>query len=146
MKRYAQNTSVSADRSESEIRNLVQKFGADQFFSGSTPELAFIAFRLKDRFVKITLPLARKDSSEGHPKRYVWGEDGAKRENRQRWRALVLDVKAKLVSVDSGIRTVEQAFYYDIVMPGGKTIGQLTGPQVAEAYRTGQDIKLLPGF
>ncbi|MGE3682355.1 MAG: hypothetical protein AB7G93_11575 [Bdellovibrionales bacterium] len=146
MKRYAQNTSVSADRSESEIRNLVQKYGAEQFFSGATPELAFIAFRLKDRFVKITLPLARKDSNEGHPKRYVWGEDGAKRENRQRWRALVLDVKAKLVSVDSGIRTVEQAFYYDIVMPGGKTIGQLTSPQVAEAYRTGQDIKLLPGL
>lgn len=146
MKRYAQNTSVSADRSESEIRNLVQKFGADQFFSGATPEMAFVAFRLKDRMVRITLPLAHKGSSEGHPKRYVWGEEGAKKENRQRWRALVLDVKAKLVSVDSGIRTVEQAFYYDIVMPGGQTIGQLTGPQVAEAYRTGRDIKLLPGY
>ena len=146
MQRYAYGTSVSADRSESEIRCLVNKYGADQFFSGSTPEMAFVAFRLKDRLVRITLPLVRKDSSEGHPKRYTWGEEGAKKENRQRWRALVLDVKAKLVSVDSGIRTVEQAFYYDIVMPGGQTIGQLTGPQVAEAYRTGRDIKLLPGF
>ena len=63
---------------------------------------------------------------------------------RSKWRSLYLVIKAKLEAVDSGISTIEREFFYDIVLPNGKTVGEFMGPQIEEAYTTGEMPALLP--
>ena len=57
---------------------------------------------------------------------------------RQRWRALLLIIRAKLEAVESGITTLESEFLANIVLPDGGTVGQWLAPQVDEAYSTGR--------
>jgi hypothetical protein len=60
---------------------------------------------------------------------------------RQRWRALVLVLKAKLEAVASGISTVESEFLAGIVLPNGMTLGQAVLPRLSDAVSSG---RLLP--
>ena len=55
------------------------------------------------------------------------------RAERQRWRALLLVLKAKLESVESNIETFENAFLAQIVMPGDQTVADLVGPHIIDA-------------
>jgi hypothetical protein len=57
---------------------------------------------------------------------------------------LLLAVKAKLVSVDEGIETMEQAFLAHIIMPDGRTVGDHIKPRIATAYRDNKMVPLLP--
>ena len=62
---------------------------------------------------------------------------------RQRWRALLLIIRAKLEAVESGITTLESEFLANLVLPDGGTIdggtiGEWLAPQIAEAYGTGR--------
>ena len=64
---------------------------------------------------------------------------------RQRWRALVLIVKAKLEAIEAGISTLEREFLADIIMPNNQTVGQWLAPQIEQVYLTGKMPPLLPG-
>ena len=57
---------------------------------------------------------------------------------RQRWRALLLIIRAKLEAVESGITTLESKFLPNIVLPDGGTVGQWLAPQIDDAYGTGR--------
>jgi FkbM family methyltransferase len=63
---------------------------------------------------------------------------------RELWRALVLVVKARLESVESGIESFEQAFLPYIQLPDGQTAGEFLIPQVEAAYELGEMPSLLP--
>jgi hypothetical protein len=71
--------------------------------------------------------------SYGANERARWIED----ERKRRWRALLLTIKAKLVSVENGIEKFEEAFLAHIVIAGGLTVGQKALPELAEIYKTG---------
>jgi len=65
---------------------------------------------------------------------------------RQIWRALLLAVKSKLESVESGIETFDEAFFAHIVIPGkGRTIGQEILPSLPDTLASGDLPKLLLG-
>ena len=57
---------------------------------------------------------------------------------RQRWRALLLIIPAKLEAAESGITTLGNELLANIVLPDGGTVGQWLAPQVDEAYATGR--------
>jgi len=63
---------------------------------------------------------------------------------RQRWRALLLVIKAKLEAVTAGISTIETEFLANIVLPDNTTAGEWMLPQIDRAYRTGEMPPLLP--
>ena len=63
---------------------------------------------------------------------------------RQRWRALLFCIKAKLESVEAKIETFEEAFLAHVVLPDGKTVGEHALPAVAAIYKGGQLTPLLP--
>ena len=63
---------------------------------------------------------------------------------RQRWRVLLLVIKAKLEAVTVGIPTIETAFLANIVLPDNTTAGEWMLPQIDRAYRTGEMPPLLP--
>ena len=70
------------------------------------------------------------------------------RAQRQRWRALLLVIKAKLEAVEAGITTVDDEFLAHILVPGtDQTVGGSVGPDVARAYevRGHRPLLALPG-
>ena len=100
---YASTTSVSVEKSRAEIEKLIIKYGASQFGSMYDKEQAVVAFRMNGRGIKFTLPLPDKNSI----KFTTSGVRNKKRSNekdykaweqacRQKWRALLLCIKAKL--------------------------------------------------
>ena len=59
-------------------------------------------------------------------------------EVRRRWRALLLVIKAKLESVESGIETFEEAFASQIVLANGQTVGAVARASIGCISRCGQ--------
>lgn len=63
MMAYAQNTTVTADKSRAEIERTLQRYGADQFMYGWDDARAMIMFRMGGRQIKFLLPMPDKNSS-----------------------------------------------------------------------------------
>ena len=61
----------------------------------------------------------------------------------RRWRAMILVVKAKLESVETGISTFQEEFMAHIIMANGKTIGENILPRLLESSRDGKHPALL---
>lgn len=153
---YAANTAVSVDKSRAEIELTLRRYGADTFHSGWDPTNAFVAFRMRDRFVRLSLPLPAKDEKRFREKPVAnsfyrvrvlskqQSLEAYEQELRTRFRALLLVVKAKLESVEAGIETFEQAFLAHIVLPDNTLVGERVAVLVADAYRTGSMNNLLP--
>lgn len=134
---YAENTKVPVAQSRAEIERLLERGKAKQYGTAVDYDLgiARVQFKLQDRIVRFTIEL---------PDRKKIG-DGVRfeRAERQRWRALLLVIKAKLESVENHIEGFEEAFMSQIVMPDDKTVGQHIRPQIEAAYKTGKMPKAL---
>lgn len=148
---YAENTSVSVTKTKADIEELIIKAGAGQFLSGYKENMAVIGFSLANRQIRFVLPLPDKQDGafwytpakrikRTEPQAYAAWEQVC----RSRWRSLYLIIKAKLEAVESGISTIEREFFYDIVLPDGKTIGEFMAPQLETVYETGKMPPLLP--
>ena len=129
MAEYAARTKVPADRTRLEIEALMRKRGADQFFSGADNSRAVLAFRIADRHMRFSLPLADTRSDQ---------------QIRARWRALLLVIKARLEAIDIGIVSFEEAFLAETVLPDRTTVAETMLPQIETAYGTGKMPPLLP--
>lgn len=145
---YAENTSVPVDRSKSEIEKTLQKYGADQFVYGWDHDTMVVGFRMNARMIQFKIPMPTDKDVVVRRTRYGVSTSAAKQEKkdqlmRQRWRALLLVMKAKLEAVSSGITEFEQEFLAHIVLPGGQTVGSWMKPQIEDAYSTGKMPKLL---
>jgi hypothetical protein len=157
--KFASETSVPVEKSRAEIESVLARYGADSFAYATEPGRAIIAFKLKDvsgvlLAVRMTLPLPAKNE-----KRFTEGWRGQKwaiapdhavqarweQACRSTWRALLLVIKAKLEACAVGISTVEREFLADVMLPGGKTVGEWVRPQLPEVYASGGMPRLLPG-
>lgn len=146
--KYATHSNVSSSASEGELKTLILRAGAKNVFSGQGDQGAVITFELKDRRITFELPLP---SPELFNTRKVRGKVVANTVDqkhrlweqacRSKWRALVLSVKAKLVSVESGVELFEEAFLAQIMVPGanGKAqrMGNVAIKAIAQAYTGG---------
>ncbi len=150
MARFAENTSVSVEKSRAEIEGLIVRYGATSTAFMNGPGRAIILFECKGRRVMFELPLPSIDEKQfqrdgrgsvrGPEQRHAVWEQAC----RQRWRALALVIKAKLEAVASGITTFEDEFLAHIVMPDGQTVATHVKPRIAAAYETGSMQALLP--
>ena len=132
---YAEKTTVAPEKSRLEIENLLNKHGATGFGYVSRETEASVAFEMKDRSIRFKVSWAH--SYTGHPARVAAAADQRK---RQRWRALLLCIKAKLETVESGIETFEEAFLAHVVIPGsGLTVYEQTHAQIKDAYIAGPE-------
>lgn len=136
---YAENTSVSVERTRAEIETILSKHRATKFGYMTDDGGARLMFVLANRAIRFTLPLPSRSADE-FIHRMVRGqkklnsvEDGHKRWEqacRSRWRALFLCIKAKLEAIDVGISTFEEEFLAHVVLASGKTIGQEIIPRL----------------
>ena len=152
MGKFAENTSVSSEKSRMEIERILGKYGADGFMYGWETERAVVAFRMNGRHVKFVLPMPDRTSREftHTPEKNMRRSETAaaaayEQSVKQRWRALALVIKAKLEAVESGITVFDNEFMAHIQLPNGETVGDWMRPQIALAYEKGDMPKLLPG-
>lgn len=140
---YAETTTVAFEKSVSEIIMAVRKAGAGQIGQFEGPDYYAVQFVLGDRLIRFRLPFPSLDTI---PKRggnnigYTNSQRLAKLEQRkrQRGRAMLLVIKAKLESVESGIETLEQAFLAHVVMSDGKTVYERIAEPIALEYSAGR--------
>ena len=141
MATYAENTSVTSDRSRAEIERTLQRYGADDFAYATSRERAIIAFSAQGRNIRFVLPMPDPQAREfTHTPSRGYRRSETERANaydqavRSKWRALALMVKAKLEAVESGIVTFEQEFMPHIILPGGQTVFEASAAAIAVAY------------
>lgn len=151
MSRYAENTSVSSEKSRAEIEATLRRYGAGQFMYGWVEDRAVIAFAAHGRRVQFELPPPNPKSKEfiltptGRDRSPAQAEAAYEQAVRQRWRALALVIKAKLEAVEAGITEFEDEFLAHIMLPNGTRMGDWARPQIAHAYATNVMPALLPG-
>jgi hypothetical protein len=148
MTRYAAQTTVSEDRSRSEIERILKRYGATGFMYGWTGSDALLGFVAHTRQIKIVLALpSLEDVSKTPSGRKRYSAAARLRAHgfatRQKWRALALVIKAKLEAIESGISTFDEEFLAWTLLPTGQTVGQTFIPQIDDAYKTGRMPPLL---
>lgn len=130
---YAEKTTVSVGKSRMEIEELIRKHGAEQFVSGYSGDKVMIGFTAAGRQVRFIVTVragkTQKDTEQIE---------------RQRWRALLLVIKAKFEAIESGVSCFDDEFLAHIVLPDGQTVGQWMAPQIEVAYQTGDMPPMLP--
>jgi hypothetical protein len=148
-KRYAEGTTVSVEKSQSEVTAILRKYGANRFGTMEDESTAFLMFEFKGLSVQIAVPLP--DISEysktetGRIRATSAAEEARNQAIKQRWRALVLAVKAKLEAVEIGISTVEKEFLAFVMMPDGRQLSEHLIPKLQEIVASGNMPKLLGG-
>jgi hypothetical protein len=150
---YAEDTSVSVEKTRAQLETLITQNGADAFGYMTGDGKAIIQFRFNGKFVRFLLPLPSSSDKRftEYKRRGAYyptqrTQEAAHKEWEQAcrsvWRALFLAVKAKLVAVAVGITTFEQEFLAHIVLPDGRTAGEMMIPQIEDAYQSGR----MPAF
>jgi hypothetical protein len=136
MSRYARNTAVPVDRSKSEIERTLTKYGAKKFAYFAEENRASIAFEFKSRHIRMRLALPTDDDFIRTDKNRTRTPAArvAEREKsiRQRWRAMLLVIKAKLEAIEAGIATFEDEWLAYVVLADGTTVGEKLAPQLAD--------------
>lgn len=129
---FAAYTKISVDQTRNDVERMLKKYGASKFAYYTEPDRAVIVFEANERRMRFDLPLPAGES------------DKEERVKREKWRALLLCIKAKLESIASKIETFEEAFLAHVVMPDGRTVAEHTRPRIASAYESGEVQALLP--
>jgi hypothetical protein len=136
---FAARTTVSVDQTRTEIERTLKRYGASSFAYFSEAGRAVIVFEAHERRIRFDLPLPPiKDGIDAATRKT------AEQVHRQRWRALLICIKAKLESVASGIESFETAFLAHVVLPDGMTVGAHAAKSIALAYGGNKMVPLLP--
>lgn len=128
--KFAQHTTVPANKTRIEIEDLLKRAGATALMSASVEGKAMLQFKMRGRIIRFTLKLP--------------DEARQAQEYRRVWRVLLLTIKGKLESVrDETVETFEEAFLAQTVPPdGGATVAEQMLPQIALAYKNGGPIEM----
>lgn len=123
---YAAYTKVPLDRTLGEIIALLKKAGANRIAQVEDHDQIAVQCFVQDRLLRFAVTVPE-------------GQQAA----RQRGRALLLVIKAKLESVESQVETFDEAFLANIVTPGGATVADWLIPQIEQGYLDGKMPKQL---
>lgn len=118
---YGAYTKVPLDRTMSEIVVMLKKAGAESIAQFEDSNKIAVQCFIQGRLLRFAVAVPE-------------GAQAA----RQRGRALMLVIKAKIESVESEVETFDEAFLANIVTPGGATVADWLIPQIEEGYRIGK--------
>lgn len=148
---YAAGTKVSVARTIQEIERLLVQQGAKQRVIAHDDEAscAMVIFTIAPstcpeglRQVRVGVPLPRL-SEQAAPRNVPQGhrEQGRQRAweqaCRERWRGLLLLLKAKFTAIHMGVSSIEREFLADIALPDGRTVHAALSEGLRDAYRSG---------
>lgn len=145
--RYAAGTSVPVTRSRDELESLLDKVGADSVATMRDSSAAAVAFRLGGRNYVLRLPFPTEEQlgRDRAGRRRPAASRAAARDQaiRERWRGLVLLVKAKAVAIQTGVSTPEAEFLAHAMLPTGQTLHEHLSEHPEQLTTSGR--LLLPG-
>lgn len=150
MAKFAEGTTVPVEKSQQEIGATLVRYGASSYATAWDNGRAMIAFGIEDRRFRMVLELVSADdpalarTAGGRVRDKAARAAAADAENRRRWRALALGVKAKLEAVATGIETLDEAFLAHILLGDGTTVAEHVKPAIAHAYATGEIRPFIP--
>lgn len=151
-RRAYEETTVSADKSKAEIRDLLLRYGADQFGIWEERGRAVLGFRAHGRTIRLEVPLPdRHEKALTKAGKYLGAGTPAARsvheqEERRIWRAARAWIFAQLEAVESGIRTFSEVFLADTVLPDGRRFAAWAEAQIEEQIASGSMPSLLTGL
>ncbi len=137
---YAAETKVPVGQSMAEIQRYLTKKGASAYMHATDQEqrLIGVQFRYKDRSYRFVVQMPDyayfAKTKTGQKRAPSQIETAIAQEERRIWRALLLVLKAKFESVESGIETFEEAFLPQTVLPGNAVVGKAVQPLIDQAY------------
>jgi hypothetical protein len=143
MARFAEGTRVPVERTQGEIIQLLTRYGAADYGYGRRGQVAAVVFAVHGVRVRFELKLP----TEGD---FVKTADGkrsipagrraelVRTEERRLWRALLLVIKSKLESVDSGIEDFTEAFLGQVVVSDESTMADVYTEVLAPAIAAGR--------
>jgi hypothetical protein len=133
-----------------EIDSLLGKHGASSRLIGQTDCTAHVTFVLGGLQYRLDVPLPAFEMTAEPRGWYGW--DNTRRQEwkakqnaqamRERWRAILLLLKAKLEAVKLGVSPLEKEFLSDLVLDGGATVYEAMGSRIAKALANGQPLML----
>lgn len=146
-------TTVAVERSQGQIRELLARHGAREFGFGEAIDdvgeawsaVTFTHHALRVRLrVKLKLPEPKLLDAKARRSRTKTRDDlmfeMAEQEAKRVWRIMAWNLKARMVAVDEGVETFEEAFLAHIVNPN---TGQTIYEQLAEFGTIDLDTPLL---
>lgn len=147
---YAEGTEVPVEKSRIEIERLLLRFGAVKVGVLQEPGSATVYFATKEGWnVQMRIPLPTDEDAQ-KVTRNGWAlTDGARRSwveqrARERWRQLLLVLKAKFTALENGVETFEQLFLAHLVL-GGQPVGERLLPAIRAAQEMGTPLQLPAG-
>ena len=115
MAKYAKTTRVPISRSKAEIEETLKRYGIEEYGVGTSPRGDGIIFKKENKMFKINVP---------NPNPEDFGSDAQyEQARRQRWRILLLSIKAKLEEVEAGLISFDDQFLAYTALPDGTTVG-----------------------
>lgn len=114
MARYAKSTKVPAKRTKAKIQEILEAYGVEEMFWGTSPRGDGIGFKYNNRVYKrnVTMPKRGEFSTQQKYEQAV----------RQRWRILYMSLKMKLEEIDDGGVSFEDQFLAMMALPDGSTV------------------------
>jgi len=147
MGQYASSTTVSPEKTQNDIRETLRKYGAGKFGIMEDADRVYVMFEFERLMIQITVDLPKKENfsktDTGRSRKTSIADDAYNQAVRQRWRALLLAIKAKLEAVESGISTVEKEFLAFVILPNGKSLGDSLIPELKRVAGTGKMPQML---
>lgn len=148
---YARGTEVSESRSLEELRDVIQRYGADKFGYAEEPEGIEVGFKADGLMVRFRVPMPlledaafRLTPKTGKPRSKSAQAKAYMDERKRRMRSLVLLVKAKLVGVRDGVVTFEEEFLPYVLVADGRTVAEAMTPMI-EGAKSNKGVLMLPG-
>lgn len=155
---YAKGTEVAVEKTVAELVSMVRRAGGAQIAQLDDHDRFVLAFSMSERQVRFVVEFDPPTHERFAKRRtnqhsWDWATDAQRlqasdQHRRERMRALLLVVKAKLESVDSKVETFEEAFLANVVMPDARTLYEHVREPIKDAYLLGPQstARLLPGF
>lgn len=146
-KKYAANTKVSIEKSQTEIKNMLRNYGANRFGVIEDATAGYIMFEYAGMMIQMEVPFPNKDefkkTETGRNRIASAIEEEFNKAIKRRWRSLFLSIKAKLVAIDDGISTLEKEFLSFIKMPDGRSLSDHIVPRLNELVNNGKMPQIL---
>jgi hypothetical protein len=139
---YAADTQVPIVQSKAEVERWLKAAGCSHFFIGETDTSDAVGCRLSGRFIRFNVVRPdmkwAKAQVAKHPSRSFNEKNAMEKEHRRRWRCLSLLIKAKLAAVTGEIRSFDEEFLADTMMPDGRSVYAHVTAGIAAAYESGK--------
>jgi len=154
--KYAEGTTVSVEKSQAELRQILARYKTTRFGLMEEPGRTIIVFEMSGLPFRISIDLPKKEDDvflykthAGTGRKTKRTPDAAyeqwERACRQKWRVMLLIIKANLEAAGMGILTPEQALMPFLVTSSGRTIMEETYPRLKEIAAKGLHFKGLLG-